>query len=158
VEHAVTSLDLRQLFPVRFHHVLAVPARSSFHIGYPLLNLGQASHLFSAFHSVFRYFIRRSHLRLTVFAAVPGISRLTLFVILLSAPWELICTVICCSVSISSLILFQNKLKTSKKIIPFITTFNPTKPVLKRSHWNTGTLQLATTILCEYSQIPWPKW
>jgi len=74
VEHAVTSLDLRQLFPVRFHHVLAVPARSSFHIGYPLLNLGQASHLFSAFHSVFRYFIRRSHRRLTVFAAVPGIS------------------------------------------------------------------------------------
>ena len=61
-------------FDVRFHRVLEVPAPLSFHIGYLLLNLEQASHLFSAFHSVFRYFIRRSHRRLTVFAAVSGIS------------------------------------------------------------------------------------
>ena len=94
-------------FDIRFHCVSAIPAPLSFHIRYLLLNLEQATHLFSAFHSVFRSFICRSHRCLTVFAAVPGISSPTLFMILLSAPWELICTGICCSVSISSLILFR---------------------------------------------------
>jgi len=46
----------------------------------------------------------------------------------------------------------QNKPKTSKKIIPFVTTFNPATPNLKKiliKH----TLQLATTISRKYSKI-----
>lgn len=57
-------------FNVRFHRVLATLAPLSFHIGYLLFNLEQASHIFSEFHSVFHFFIRRSQRRLTVFAAV----------------------------------------------------------------------------------------
>ena len=60
-------------FDVRFYRVLATLAPLSFHIGYLLINLEQARHIFSAFHSVFHYFLRRSQRCLTVFAAVPGI-------------------------------------------------------------------------------------
>ena len=49
----------------------------------------------------------------------------------------------------------QNKPKTSKKILPFITTFNPTTPNLKKilmKHWHliTGNKTLAQI----YSYVP----
>ena len=46
----------------------------------------------------------------------------------------------------------QNKPKTSRKIIPFVTTFNPATPNLKKiliQHWHL----IATIISREYSKI-----